>query len=58
MPAFVVGERVGPVEVFKHFDGTGDGDAVAYAVLEVVEYGFLQDVGILCVDVVGTFQHV
>ena len=52
MPAFVVADGVGPIKVFKHFEGAAEGYGVLYAVLHTVESGLLEEVGVLSGDVV------
>ena len=52
VPALIVGERVGPVEIFEKLDGTAEGNGVLDAVLHAVEGALSEEVGILCGDVV------
>ena len=52
VPALVVGDGVGPVEVFENFDGEAEGDGVLKAVLHAVEGGEFKEVGVLGGDVV------
>ena len=52
VPPFVVGDGVGPVEVFEYFDGEAEGDGVLEAVLHAVECGEFEEVGVLGSDVV------
>ena len=52
VPALVVGDGVGPVEVFQHFDGAGDGYGVLDAVLHLVACGCGEEGGVAGGDVV------